>query len=198
MEIEPSFVSEETFTQEAFWCWVQERPWWDIHHYELIRGRIVMSPPASMRHGGVEARLVESLSSHVRPRRLGMVFGSSTGFELPTGDTLEPDVAFVSAAIMEQVPRPLPERFARVVPALVIEILSPSTARRDRTDKLEIYAASGIAEYWIVDPRQREIAVYVLTAGALSLREAHRSGAVVSQVLPELALSIEDVFADLV
>jgi Uma2 family endonuclease len=197
MPVETSFVSDETFSQEEFWRWLQRRPASDVHHYELIGGRIVMSPPAGMRHGGLEARLVQLFANHVRPRGLGAVFGSSTGYDLPTGDTLEPDVSFVATAAMRTVARPLPERFARVVPSLVVEILSPSSARRDRKDKRAIYARSGVAEYWIVDARRREVLVHDLASGELVLRETYASGRIVSRILPELEIDVDEVFADL-
>jgi len=47
------------------------------------------------------------------------------------------------------------------VPDLVVEVLSPSTARRDRGPKRDIYERNGVREYWLVDPRRREITVLV-------------------------------------
>src|SRR5439155_10532291 len=51
-------------------------------------------------------------------------------------------------------------------PDLVIEILSPSTARRDRTIKVQLYRRQGVAEYWMVDPDANQIEVWALAAGA--------------------------------
>lgn len=96
MAIETSFCSEDTFSQEAFRRWVETRPPSDIHHYELIRGRIVMSPPAGARHACIGSQLNALIRGRVAKRRLGLVFDASAGFELPSGDTLEPDVSFVS------------------------------------------------------------------------------------------------------
>ena len=55
--------------------------------------------------------------------------------------------------------------FLRTVPTLVVEILSHSTARRDRTKKKAVYARNGVAEYWIVDPDARSVTVHVLGDG---------------------------------
>jgi hypothetical protein len=85
------------FTQDEFERLCEEgRLPSEIHRYELIRGRIVMSPPASCGHGAIEHRLHLRVGAHVVARRLGRVFGSGTGLALPTGDTLEPDLCFVS------------------------------------------------------------------------------------------------------
>lgn len=97
--------------------------------------------------------------------RLGKVFGSSQGFELPSGDTVEPDVSFVSRERWEAGPAPVAGKFLRVVPDLVIEILSQSTASRDRGEKKAIYERNGVREYWLVDPNGRSVVVFLLEGG---------------------------------
>src|SRR5262245_16706291 len=113
MVMETAFVSEDRFTQEEFWKWVAERPRSDINHYELIGGRIIMTPPAGWPYGGIEATLVGRIGDHVRTRKLGVTLGSSTGYELPSGDTLEPDASFISQARFDAGPAPEPGRFLR-------------------------------------------------------------------------------------
>src|SRR5690606_547513 len=68
----------------------------DTGHYELLNGRVVMSPPAGYPHGEVGSNVQRLLASFVWDRKLGRVFDSSQGFELPSGDMVEPDHAFVS------------------------------------------------------------------------------------------------------
>ena len=50
-------------------------------------------------------------------------------------------------------------------PDLVVEVLSPSTARRDRGHKKDVYEACGVPEYWIVDTLNKSIEVYLLRDG---------------------------------
>ena len=50
-------------------------------------------------------------------------------------------------------------------PELVVEVLSPSTAKRDKTEKFDLYEAQGVGEYWIVEPRDGLIEVYVRESG---------------------------------
>lgn len=168
------FESTTTMDQASFVAWVAARPAHDDHHYELLGGRIVMTPPAGWPHGNVESRLVTRmtnaaarpagrLSSATRPElppEQGLVFGSSQGFELPTGDTVEPDASFVSLARWRAAPAPEVGKFLAVVPDLVVEILSNSTASRDRGEKRAIYAAAGVHEYVLVDPRTRTLQVF--------------------------------------
>lgn len=55
-------------------------------------------------------------------------------------------------------------------PDLVIEILSPSNSRRDRIDKLNLYAEYGVAEYWIVDPIERQFDFLVNRGGKFEIQ----------------------------
>ena len=52
-------------------------------------------------------------------------------------------------------------------PTLVVEVLSPGSARIDRLLKFSRYAEGGIAQYWIVDPRVPSIQVYDLVDGRM-------------------------------
>jgi Uma2 family endonuclease len=191
---ETAFRSDDTFTQEEFRHWLDERVDAHLNHYELLNGRIVMTPPAGYPHGDIEAALVQFLRAHVRGAKLGTIRGSSAGFDLPSGDTVEPDVSFVSTE--RQAAAPAPERgdFIRAVPNLVIEILSPSTMRRDRAEKKAIYERNGVDEYWLVDPDEKNVTVFVLRHGRYDTGTVFQSGRISSTTLPALALSVEEVF----
>ena len=60
-------------------------------------------------------------------------------------------------------------------PDLVVEVLSPSTAKRDRVDKKAVYERCGVREYWLVDPKNRTIEQYLLRDGKLELHTVHAS-----------------------
>lgn len=196
--METAFRSEETFTQKEFWRWLEGLPASDANRYELINGRIVMSPPAKLRHGWVETNLHMTISTFVRDRGLGITLGSSAGFDLPTGDTLEPDFSFISRERWEAGPKPLDDEkgFTRIVPDLAIEIVSPSSVRRDRVEKRIAYARAGVREYWIVDPERAETAVYTTLGDRFDEPRVVTSGPVRSHVLPELHATVEQILAE--
>ncbi len=195
MVLETTFVSRRTFTQEEFWEWLQERPPADINHYELIDGRIVMSPPAGWPHGDVETNISAPLKLFVRQHRLGKVLGSSAGYDLPSGDTVEPDISFISQERLEAGPAPVYGRFLKLVPNLVVEILSPSNWHSDLESKKRIYERNGVEEYWIVDPEQRKVEVFTLGSQGFELAGSYReSGIVHSPLLTGFTLSIEEIF----
>jgi len=146
-------------TQDEFEAWCASFDGSEIGRFEFLYGCVVAEPPAHWPHGKLDATFVHRLASQVEDVGRGLVFGSSQGFALPTGDTVEPDVAVVLRETWDAAPPPTLGRFLTVVPDLVVEVLSPSTARRDRGPKRDIYERNGVREYWLVDPRRREITV---------------------------------------
>jgi Uma2 family endonuclease len=87
MAMQTAFRSEERFTQAGFFDWLQEYGHLAQGRYELIDGRIIMTPPAGFPHSDVIVELVAVLHRHVNGRGLGRVLESSAGYELPSGDT---------------------------------------------------------------------------------------------------------------
>lgn len=195
--MQTAFKSDERFTQPEFWEWLQERPDSDRNRYELLGGHIIMTPPApGYAHSAVAVRIIFALESCARAVG-GEVLDSHAGFEFPSGDTLEPDVTFISAARFAAGPKPDPGRPLRIMPDLVIEILSPSTALRDRTEKKDVYAKCSVDEYWLVDWRRREVTVFLREGDRFGEARILRSGSIDSRVVPELDIAIELLFAAL-
>jgi Uma2 family endonuclease len=195
MGVETAFQSDERFDQKTFRRWLDERPASDINHYELIDGRIVMTPPAAWPHGTIGGHIGARVGTHVRKKKLGIVLDSSAGYDLPSGDTVEPDVSFISSKRFAAGPKPAAGEFVRIVPNLVVEILSPGTAKRDRTEKKALYERNRVDEYWIVDPRRRQVTVFELEKRGYGTGTVFAAGRIRSRVLPGLDLPVEDLFA---
>lgn len=113
--------------------------------YELVDGELIVTSSPSWRHQFVLAALFKVLSPYVEGGRLGHVLWSPADLELEPGQVNQPDVFVLpsSAPIQRWEDAPLP--------LLVIEALSPSTARYDRGLKRRFYQRAGVPEYWIVD-----------------------------------------------
>ena len=190
-----TFESTRTMTQAEFAQWVRGHDGWDPNHYELLSGRIVIDPPAGHPHGEIGARVVRFLGNFAADHALGKVFGSSQGFELPTGDTLEPDASFVSTERWKAAPKPVPGKFLVVVPDLVVEILSTSTASRDRGEKRLAYESAGVRELWLIDWRAREVVLFLPAKRKPSkARVLSEPARLVSNVLKGLEIEITDFF----
>jgi len=194
--METTFVSTDRFNQRAFKRWAETRPATDINHYELTNGRIVMTPPAGWGHGEIEARMSRMLFDFVDSKKLGKVFGSSTGYNLPSGDTLEPDISFISAQRWAKGPHVGRGQFLKIVPNLVVEILSPATAQRDRVEKKRIYEANGVDELWLVDPTRRDLTVFQLAVGQYGQGRHYGSRQTLrSRSLPEFHTPVRFLFS---
>ena len=121
----------------------------DGNRYEFIGGRLYMTTAPVVRHHRVSYRLQSALRQVLEHPGHGEVFYAPLLVEFPgTGDRVQPDILFVS----NERRGIITEKAVKGAPDLVVEILSPSTAHRDRGIKLDLYARRGVREYWIVDP----------------------------------------------
>ena len=138
------------------WQDVQQMPD-DGNRYEAIKGDVYMTPAPTTRHQRVSRRLDKALDRLLEEPGLGEIFVAPYGVEFPaTGEGVQPDIVFVARERYQMIAE------AGIVgaPNLVVEILSPSTASRDRTIKLELYERQGVREYWIVDPDENVVDVW--------------------------------------
>jgi Uma2 family endonuclease len=129
----------------------------DGNRYEVIGGELFVTPAPTPLHQKVLTRLITALDSFSEAHGLGEVF-APIDVLFGEGDYLEPDLVFVTRDRMGIVS----DRAAEAAPDLVVEVLSPTTAMRDRGIKRERYARFGVAEYWIVDTKRRSIERYRL------------------------------------
>jgi len=118
----------------------------DGNKYELIHGELFVSPAPTDDHETIGARLTRILDPFVERNGLGLIYRPKAVIQL-TDSQVEPDL-FVR---QPQANRKASWRTAPL-PSLVVEVLSPSTRRRDREHKRRFYLELGVPEYWIVDP----------------------------------------------
>ena len=133
---------------------------------EFINGQVVVHSPVRLGHLQAGFFVTNLLGNFVMQHDLGGVF-SEKCFIRCTRNDYEPDVCFFSqtkCAGWESAKKIFPP------PDLVVEILSPSTERNDRTIKLQDYARHGIGEYWIVDSDARSVEQYTLPLGGREYR----------------------------
>lgn len=131
--------------------------------YEVIAGELYVTPTPDTLHQRVSARLSALLGRFCEEHGAGIAFHALYDVILGDGDYVEPDLMFVRrerAGIIQ------PHGIVGT-PDLVLEILSETTAERDRGIKRPRYAAYGVPEYWIVDPAAKQVEVYRLGGGDL-------------------------------
>lgn len=115
---------------------------------ELIDGVIIVSPPPLDAHERVQGFLYALLRMFVEISNLGEVRGSRTAVILTDGHIFEPDILFIARDRLDIIE----ERGVKGAPDLVIEILSASTAERDRGVKFHTYERAGVRDLWLIDP----------------------------------------------
>ena len=119
----------------------------DGQRHELLDGVHVVTPSPAYRHQDVLSRLMSALLRAVDPHPGLRVLTSPADIVLGPRTLVQPDLFVVRID-----PEHPPVEWTDVgLPRLAVEILSPSTAARDRGAKRRIYQAAGVAEYWIVD-----------------------------------------------
>lgn len=129
----------------------------DGNRYEWIGGRLYMTPAPATRHQRISKRLQQALMRILEHAGHGEMFYAPCLVAFPgTGDRVQPDLLFVS----NERRGIITEKQMLGAPDLVVEILSPSTAHRDRGIKLDLYARSGVRQYWIVDPDRDVVDVW--------------------------------------
>lgn len=164
--------------------------------YELIDGILYMTPSPSVRHQVALTNLLWLLESHVRTSGGGRVLVAPLDVVLGRGDkpsVVQPDLLFISSARSG-----LMADDVIGAPDLIIEILSPSTARRDTVLKKALYARSEVREYWIVDIDLETVDVFRLGADGYGAPSHHDiDGTIVSAVVAGLRIEVAEVFRNL-
>jgi len=195
---DPNLSPGERFTYRHY------KTWPDSERWELIEGQAwSMSPAPKPKHQRLVLRLGRFIDEFLegKPCR---AFIAPFDVLLPEGgedddevDTVvQPDLSvFCDKA-------KITERGARGAPDLAVEILSPSTAKKDLNEKFRLYERHGVREYWVADPSAWSVAVYRLEAGGSfdsgELRE--RLGDVspiASRVLEGFSIDPKLLFSDL-
>ncbi|MBV7337850.1 Uma2 family endonuclease [Chloroflexi bacterium TSY] len=130
-------------------------------HAEWVDGEAIIFMSAATRHQIIVTYLIQLLKNYIEFFRLGELL--SAPYEMkasPQGNAREPDILFVKAENKGY----LEEQRLAGTADLVIEVVSPESAKRDNEDKFAEYEAAGIQEYWIVDsrPEHENIEFWVL------------------------------------
>lgn len=144
------------------------RTWPDDERWELMDGTAyAMSPAPRREHQGLAGLIYRSIMEHLSSRDCKSYIAPIDVFFLQENEDLD-DAVFVVQPDVVVVCDPaklIPEGI-KGAPDLVVEVISPSTAMRDQTEKREIYERGGVREYWIANPMTLEVLVYARSAGS--------------------------------
>jgi Uma2 family endonuclease len=164
----------------------------DGNRYELIGGRILVSRAPGIPHQRVLNNLQYEFESHLRQNPIGIMV-PGVGAIFSKHDAVIPDLVFVLNEHWEKVTT---GTALKGPPDLAIEILSPGTENRHRDLilKRDLYAQYGVAEYWLIDPRNRTVNIYRLAGtkydAPLTLADGDQ---ITSPLLPGFQPGVSDI-----
>ncbi|MEI6386307.1 MAG: Uma2 family endonuclease [Spirochaetota bacterium] len=185
----------------------QYKTWPDSERWELIDGIAwSMSAAPTRRHQGITGYIFVKMYSFLEGKAC-RVYISPFDVLLPwaeeedddVGTVVEPDIVVFCDRSK------LTDFGARGAPDLVVEVLSPSTAKKDLNDKFGLYEGRGVREYWVIDPTAWSLAIFHLGGegimagrydkGEIRERLGDRSP-IESKVLPGFVIDVASAFAD--
>jgi Uma2 family endonuclease len=164
--------------------------------YSIVDGELVMAAAPTTEHQRCILELALKLTPVVRERRLGEVFIAPVDIVIRRDPlrTRQPDLLFISNARRHIIGRQVIEGG----PDLVIEILSPSNTRRELEEKLRDYQSINVRETWIVATQGQTVEVLQLSPERIDRSGLYGLGdLIVSQVLSELQLRVDEIFPEL-
>ena len=121
--------------------------------YEVINGKVYMMAKPTTSHAKIQRNILGIFDRYLDGKRCEAFSEVDVFFD--EDDNFVPDVMIVCN------PDIVEERAIYGTPDLVVEILSPSTASRDRMEKFAAYEKYGVKEYWIVSPYDKRVEVYL-------------------------------------
>ncbi|GAB6041238.1 Uma2 family endonuclease [Endothiovibrio diazotrophicus] len=184
---------------ERRWTYADYLRWPDDERWELIEGvAYAMSPAPTRTH----QRLSMELSAQIHARVSGSnceVYAAPFDVRLAPREAsdeeittvVQPDLSiYCDASILD-------ERGAKGSPTLVIEILSPSNSPHDTILKRRLYETNGVPEYWIVDPPNDRIYVFVLKEGRYLEGEPYdRDRTLRASAVPAIEIDLARLFPE--
>ena len=163
----------------------------DDERYELFDGELIMAPSPTELHQIISGRLGARLLLHVERSNLGQVFFAPYDVKLSDTDVVQPDLLFVSnerAGIRTA-------NNIQGAPDLVVEIQSPSTAKRDWNDKRSLYAQHGVTEYWLINPDAHTVIVLLLNQGEYEPAGLYGEGStLISPTVEGFSVPVDEIF----
>ena len=146
----PIFKAQEKYTVQEYMTWNDDKRW------ELIDGVAYdMTPAPNIKHQTILGNLTHILGNHLQGKSCALFF-APTDVVLSGHDVVQPDLLVVCDRAK------ITEMNIQGAPDLVIEVLSPATAKKDRGEKKDLYERHGVKEYLLVDPEGQYVERFLL------------------------------------
>lgn len=187
-----SIRTEGLYTYADYLTWPEEERW------ELIDGvPFDMTPAPSTKHQEILGELYRLFSQYLHGK-LCKVYFSPFDVRLPKGDekdegiptVVQPDLTIICDRSK------IDEQGCKGAPDLIIEVLSPSTTKKDLGVKLRLFERVGVSEYWVVHPNDQTILVFTLKEGTYATPTIYKApDEVPVQLFPGFSIFLSEVFS---
>ncbi len=174
--------------------------WPEGERWELIDGvPYLMSPGPSIEHQGISGEIFRQFANYLFDKTCN-VFTAPLDIRIPAADEKDEDInTVVQPDIVVLCDKgKLDKKGYRGAPVLVVEILSPSTTKKDLSEKYALYERSGVKEYWVVFPRDQVLDVYLLDEEGKYQKDAsyEKDGRVKPSIFEDLEIDLNLVFRE--
>jgi len=152
--------------EKTYYSFEDYLAWEEGEHIEILNGEVVMMAPPSAKHQEISGELFRQIANFLEGKKC-RVYAAPFAVRLFEGEddapedvqtVVEPDLSIICDRSK------LDDKGCKGAPDMVLEVLSPSTRRHDRLVKLNLYQQAGVPEYWIVDPENRSVQVFLRSA----------------------------------
>jgi Uma2 family endonuclease len=183
-----------TYTYADYLLWrIEER-------LELIKGKIFkMSPAPSLIHQRISTQLQGTLFNFLKARSCDLFSApfdvrlyndkKSKDANRQIYTVVQPDLCVVCDASK------LDQRGCLGAPDLIIEILSPGNSSKEMNEKFDLYEETGVKEYWLVEPAENAVWVYVLNEEGKYIGLKPTTTILKSSIFPDLVIDLKEIFA---
>jgi Uma2 family endonuclease len=182
-----------TYTYADYLLWrIEER-------LELIKGKIFkMSPAPSLAHQRISTQLQGTLFNFLKARSCDLFSApfdvrlyndkKSKDANRQIYTVVQPDLCVVCDASK------LDQRGCLGAPDLIIEILSPGNSSKEMNEKFDLYEESGVREYWLVEPAENAVWVYLLNEEGKYIGLKPTTTILKSSIFPDLVIDLKEIF----
>lgn len=172
--------------------YLEEKPLeFEFERWERIDSVIYdMTPPPSSQHQAIVGNLYGEFYTYLKGKQC-KAFPAPFGvwLDAENDNYVEPDITLVCDQSK------IHQKGCVGVPDLVVEVLSPSTALKDKRVKLRRYRLSGVREYWIVDPFNKIVEVYKFSENVFTEPEVYgKDETITDGIFDDLAIDLRNIF----
>lgn len=146
------------FTDEQFLELCQANP--DLRLEQKATGELIIMHPTGGETGKQNSGIIAQLWLWNQTTKLGEVFDSSTGFNLPNGSKRAPDAAWISQENWNQITLEQRKKFPPLCPDFAVELRSPNDNLLKLQSKMQEYVNNGMRLGWLINPENKQVEIY--------------------------------------